>query len=87
MVLVKILKRRDASSVVAAIVVGYLLLQFIQTLTNKWALKISNVNYGPVSYHWKEDFLMPLVWLLLELILLEVICWLYAWLTSGIKKK
>jgi hypothetical protein len=87
MVLVKILKRRDASSIVLAIVVGSLLLQFLQTVTNKWAIKISNVNYGPVPYHWKEDLLMPAVWLLLALIVLEVLCWLWVWGAAAVKKK
>jgi hypothetical protein len=87
MFLVKILKRRDASSIVVAIVVGSLVLQFLQTITNKWAIKISNVNYGPVPYHWKEDLLMPVVWLVLALIVLEILCWLWVWGAAMWKKK
>jgi hypothetical protein len=87
MVLVKMLKRLDGSSIVVAIVVGSVLLQFIQTLTNKWAIKISNVSYGPIPFHWKEDVLLPIVWLLLELILLEILCRVYVWSASALKSK
>lgn len=87
MVLTKILRRKDASSVVLAIVIGSALWQFVETITNKWAIKISHVNYGPVSYHWKEDLLMPVVWLVLELVALEIVCWLWIWGTGAMKKK
>jgi hypothetical protein len=88
MVLVKILKRKDASSIIVAIVVGSLLLQFIQTLTNKWAIKLSHVNYGSeVVFHWKEDLLMPVLWLLLGLIVLEILGWIYVLATGLMKRK
>ena len=88
MVLAKILKRKDASSVVIAIVIGSVLLQFVQTLTNKWAIKVANVSYSSqVNFHWKEDVLMPLLWLLFELVVLEVLCWLWVWGAAAFKKK
>ena len=87
MLLVKILKRKDASSIVLAIVIGSLLVQFLQSVTNKWAIKISQVNYGPVPYHWKQDFLMPAVWLLLALVALEALCWLWVWGVALFKSK
>lgn len=87
MLLVKILKRKDASSIIVAIYVGWALLQFGQTITNKWAISLSHVNYGPQPYHWKQDYLLPVVWLLLELIVLEVFCWIYVWCAGSMKKK
>lgn len=87
MVLTKILKRRDAASVVVAVFLAQVLLQLLQTITNKWAVKLSHVNYGPIPYHWKEDLLMPIVWALLMLILLEILCWVYVWFASGFNKK
>ena len=87
MVLVRILKRKDASSIVLAIVIGSVLLQFIESITNKWAIKISRVNYGPVPYHWKEELLMPAVWLVLELLVLEVLCWIWVWGMSAMNRK
>ena len=87
MVLVKILKRKDSSSVILAIVVGSAVLQFLQTVTNKLAIKISGVNYGSVPYHWKEDLLLPIVWLLLLLLALEVLAWIYVWGAGAMKNK
>jgi hypothetical protein len=87
MLLVKILKRKDASSIIVAIVIGSVLLQFVETITNRWATKLAHVNYGPQYFHWKEDYLLPVVWFVLELIVLEVLCWLYVGLTGSMKKK
>jgi hypothetical protein len=87
MVLIKILKRKDASSVIIAIIVAMVLMGFLQTITNRWAIKIAHVNYGPQVFHWKEDYLMPVIWLLLQLLVLEVLCWLWIWGVAAFKKK
>lgn len=83
----KILKRKDASSVILAIVMGSVVLQFLESITNKWAIKIAHVNYGPIAYHWKEDLLLPAVWLVLELVALEVLCWLWVGGAAMLRKK
>jgi hypothetical protein len=87
MVLVKILKRKDASSVIIAIIAAMFLSQFIQAITNRWGIKLAHVNYGSQYFHWKEDYLLPVVWLLLELLVLEVLCWLWVWGAAAVKKK
>ena len=87
MLVIKVLKRKDASSVVLAIVIGSLLLQFVQTVTNYLAIKISHVNYGTITYHWKQELLLPAVWLVLGLVALELVCWIYVWVTMPLKKK
>ncbi len=87
MMLVKILKRKDASSVIIAVVIAMMLQQFIQTVTNHWAIRISGVNYGPTYFHWKETYLLPAVWFVLSLIVLEVLCWLWVWVAAVSKKK
>ena len=85
MLLVKILKRKDASSVIVAIFIGTMLMQLVQSVTNHWAIKISHVNYGPTYFHWKEDYLLPVVWFVLSVLVLEALCWLYVLVAGSMK--
>ena len=80
MLLVKVLKRRDASSVVVAVVVGFVLYQLVSTVTPRWASWLSNTNksaYGSVD--WKAEYLYPVVMAVLELLILEVLGWVAVW--------
>jgi hypothetical protein len=93
MVLVKVLKRRDASSVVVAILVAMILFNLVQTITAKWAGSLSGLsNNQYVSYMypgtgWKGQYLYPVVYALLELLVLEVLGWIYVLVASSMKKK
>ena len=81
MVLVKILKRKDASSVLVAILVAMIVQQPLISLTGKPASIISGINgsqygfgYGPGG-GWQSQYLFPIVWALLEIVILEVLAW------------
>jgi hypothetical protein len=91
MVLVKILKRRDASSVVVAILVATILLSVVQTIPAKWAGWISGLHNGQypayVSSDWKAQYLFPVVYAILQLLVLEVLAWIYIGATGSMKKK
>jgi hypothetical protein len=92
MVLVKILKRRDAASVLVAIVVGFLLVQPLSSETAQLAGKISGLHNGQYPGYtfpgagWKGEYLYPVVQLILELLILEILARLYVWLAGSMKK-
>jgi hypothetical protein len=93
MVLVKILKRRDASSVVVAVLVAMILAQPISDVTTRLAAKISSLHNGQyVGYAypgsgWKGEYLYPVIWAVLQLILLEILAWIYVLSVGSVKKK
>jgi hypothetical protein len=92
MVLVKILKRRDASSVVVAILVAMILSQPLNMLTSPVAGKVMGlkdgqyIGYAPPNSGW-EYYAYEVVWAILQLILLEVLARLYIWAARSSKKK
>jgi hypothetical protein len=89
MVLVKILKRRDASSVLIAILLAMIVASPLSTMTIRLASKISSVNgqYGGPGGGWKNEYLFPLVWAVLQIIALEILGWIYVLGTSPLKRK
>lgn len=91
MVLVKILKRRDASSVIVAILIAMILSQPLTSMTGELASKISSLDgNGGFSYGagggWQNQYLFPLVWAALQLIVLEILGWIYVYASRPIKK-
>ncbi len=93
MILVKILKRKDASSVVIAVLIAMILTQPLGEVTSHLAGTISNLNDGQyISFSmpgagWKGEYLYPVVWVVLQLVLLEILAWLYTWAAASMKKK
>jgi hypothetical protein len=82
MVLVKILKRKDASSVLVAILLAMIITQPLNAMTIRLASKISTVSNGVGGYGgpggpWKNEYLFPLVWAILQIIILEILAWIY----------
>jgi hypothetical protein len=82
MVLIKILKRRDAASIVVAILVAMIIAQPLSLTTSRLAGKISDVHNGFGSYvgpggGWKNEYLFPIVWALVQLLVLEILAWIY----------
>ncbi len=76
MVLVKIMKRKDASSLVVAIAVGMALGQFMASVAFPLTYKLIPMNAefsGGIGGGWKQEYLNPLVTFLIQLILLEVV--------------
>ena len=81
MFLVKILKRKDASSVIVAILLAMVIQQPLFMLTSKPANIISGVKgnspyfYGPGG-NWHSQYLYPIVWVIVEIVVLEVMAWI-----------
>lgn len=92
MVLVKILKRRDASSVIVAIILAMLLIQPLNAVTSTLAGRLSGLHSGQYPGYtfpgagWKGEYLYPVVQLVLEIILLEIVVRIYAMLASSMNK-
>jgi hypothetical protein len=92
MVLVKILKRRDASSVVVAILLAMIISQPLNQATSPLAGHLSGLKDGQyfgtappgagTSY-----YVYLVVWAILQLVILELLGWLYVWAVSSSKKK
>jgi len=90
MVLVKILKRRDAASVVVAIMLAMIISSPISSVTVSLANKISGVSnggYGVPGGGWKNEYMFPIVWAILQLIILEILGWVYTLTNRPIKQK
>lgn len=94
MVLVKILKRKDASSVVAGVAVALLSVQFVATLTQDLANKISSWQwhnsgsaYGGPPNSFQVMYLQPLVAFVLQLVALEILAWIFVLASSSMKGK
>lgn len=89
MMLVSILKRKDAASVIVAIVIAMVLMQPLSALTARLAGKVSGVD-GGFSYAqsggWQVEYLQPVVWAILQLILLEIVVRIYLYITQMVKK-
>lgn len=94
MTLVKILKRKDASSIIIAIVLAMIVMQVLQSLTSDMAATISDVKneegffggvYAPPEAGWQQLYLYPVVWALLQIIALEILAWLVTAAGSAMK--
>lgn len=88
----KVLKRKDASSVVVAIIIAFIVVQMLPALTSELSGIISGVEEGQyISFAapgagWQAQYLQPVVNAALQLILLEIILWVWAALKSVAKK-
>ncbi|MDQ3123736.1 MAG: hypothetical protein M3Q14_03590 [bacterium] len=73
MYIVKVLKRRDAASVVVAVVLAMILLPVLQSTTAYLASDLVGTNsvFGAAP-SWKELYLQPLVAALFQVVLLEL---------------
>lgn len=92
MVIVDILKRRDGASLVVGVVVAMVIGQFLQVVTSNLAAKLSGLSdQGGFSLgygnDWKGLYLQPVVWVLLQLMVLELLSRLYVLLFTGSKRK
>ena len=91
--IVKVLKRKDAASVVLAVTIGMILLQLVTTVTPELAGKISGleegqyVNYSFPGATWQSAYLFPVVSAALQLIALEILVWLYVGVHGLVAKK
>jgi hypothetical protein len=91
MLLVKILKRRDASSVLVAILLAIIIQPVLATLAHLAAI-ISNLNNGQYpngafpGSGWQGEYLYPVVLAILQIILLEILAWIVILFKASPKK-
>ena len=89
---IKVLKRKDASSVVVAVVTALILSQLLSVLTSDVSGKILGLNEGEyIAYaapnaDWIAQYAHPVVYATLQLLLLEVILWLYGAVKAAVSK-
>jgi len=76
MVVVRMLKRRDAASVVIAVAVALILYALVSAVSDPLASNLSDRNPVPVS-DWHTQYLYPVVLAAIELIALEILGWIY----------
>jgi hypothetical protein len=92
MVLVKVLKRKDASSVLVAILLAMIVQQPLFMLTGKPASIISGLHgnggmyYGPGG-GWQTQYLYPIVWVIVQILVLEILGWVYVLGKASMKRK
>jgi hypothetical protein len=85
MILVKVLKRKDAASVLVAVVIAMALSNALMMASYDGASRISNwgqatgENAGYYGYPggWRYSYLQPLVALVLQLVAFEILAWVY----------
>jgi len=90
MVLIKVLKRKDASSVLVAIILAMIISQPLTTTTMRISSKISDLgNNGPYGGggDWKTQYLFPIVWALVQIVVLEILGWIAVFGAMPFKRK
>jgi len=92
MAIVQVLKRKDGSSVIVAVSVALILAQFLPVITGRLTGVITNLDAGQyLSYsmpgaEWRSQYLAPLVSVLLQLLVLEVLIRAYVIVAAFFKK-
>lgn len=92
-VTVKILKRKDAASVVVAVIIATIVAPMLATLTSKLSGSLSGVGsdeyvmYSLPEASFNAQYVQPVVSVLLQLLLLELLLWLYVTVMASAKKK
>lgn len=89
---IKVLKRKDAASVVVAVVIAMILANLLPDLTSSWANSFSGITESDSlsAYDgsgWQTQYLRPSVWAVLQFLVLELIIWLYAMFASMFKAR
>lgn len=92
MVLVKILKRKDAASIIVAILIAMIIAQPLNMLTSPIAGRALGLKdgqymgYAPPGSGW-EWYAYQVLWAVVQLIVLEILAWLCIWVSAVSKKK
>lgn len=90
MVTYHILKRKDASSVVVAIVLAFIINQLLSVLTHELAYKLSMADdgYGSMSgVGWQTAYLQPLISVVLQVLALELLLIGYVYVSGKLRGK
>lgn len=86
MVLIQILKRKDASSVLVAVVIAWILVSLLGAVTIQLTSKISGLTDSTSGAGWKVLYLTPVVSAGLQLIVLELLARIYIWVAKALGK-
>ncbi len=92
MVLVQILRRRDASSIIIAIILAIIIGQLLSMMTGDLAATLSGLKegeapiYNPPGAEWKQIYLFPVVSSALQIILLEILARATIMISANISK-
>jgi hypothetical protein len=86
MVIIRVLKRKDGASLVVGVALGLLLANLLTVLPQDLAFRISGLetNAGG-ALGWKSTYLQPILVFLLQVILLEILVWIYVWVVDALK--
>ena len=85
---IKVLKRKDASSLIVAIVIAQILGLFLSAITSDLAGRVSGFGGPEGSFGtWKGMYFQPILWVVLQLIALEILIWVYVFARSLVAKK
>ena len=93
MVLIKVLKRKDASSVMLAVLIALIVWQPLLQVTARLAAKISGLHGGAyVAYYVpnsgrRGEYIYPIVSVIVQLLILEILGWFYILAKGALKKK
>ena len=87
MYIVKVLKRKDAASVVVAVTLAFQLQQLLGVPTYRLSNWLANIggNGGDTAYNnpsggWRNEILNPIVSFIVQMIVLELLIRLFVWL-------
>ena len=72
MYIVKILKRKDAASVIVAVVLGFILIGTLPSVTNDLATYLAGIT-GTPNLEWREFVAKPLISAFLQVVVLEAV--------------
>lgn len=70
-----------------AIVVGFILFTMLSAITATWSDRLLNTGSYHTGADWQTAYLAPILTAFFELVLLEVLAWIYVWSAAGFKKK
>lgn len=80
MVIVRILQRKDAASLVVAVAAAIVVAQFLTFMGNQLSYELLGAGPGEdYTPDWKVTYAVPIVALLLQLVMLEVLARLVVW--------
>lgn len=89
----QILKRKDAASVVVAVIIATVVAPMLASLTSKLSGTLSGVGsdeyvmYSLPEASFNAQYVQPIVSVVLQLVVLELLLWLYVTVMASMKKK
>lgn len=93
MYIIKVLKRRDAASVVVAIILAMTFAQTIFLPVSQLSYKLANISNTSSNYGggygggWRDTYLTPLIELVLTVIVLEILIRLFVYVRPMLVRK